>query len=223
MSDPVYEVTIDIAAPGVYQVNVYVSDPRGNPLEGAVVRIYRTIPFSLVAEKTTDARGFAYFEGLWPWIYCLAADHEEKKLTTPPQHFTVVPGQTYTFHLTATPPPHTYEIRFQCGLTPIAAIGEWLVENIGLIRDTIIGFPGHEFIDAWVEDSFLVIRFRVKASPFPWAAIGALIVILALLVIIGWEIREIILKIPPITWPLAAAALGLLAVAGIAAAVRRGG
>jgi len=227
MSDPLAEIAIDIAAQAIpveHQVNVYVRDPEGRPLEGAIVRIYRTIPFTLVDEKTTDARGYAYFDGLWTWNYCLAADHEKLNLTTPPVHFTVMPGETYTFNLTATPPPHTYELRIQCGLTPIAAISEWLVNNVSLIRDTIIGYPNHEFIDAHVEDSFLVIVFRVTGSPFPWAVIGALLAILTVLAIIFWEIKEIAVVIPPVTFPITAvgiAAFGLASLLGAIVAISK--
>jgi len=221
---PVAEVEVDIAVPGQFQVNVYVKDPKGRPLEGAVVRVYRTIPFSLVAEKRTDARGFAFFEGLWPWGYCLIADHEERRLRTPPVHFTVAPGQVYTFELRAKPPPYLYELRVQCGLRPIADLAKWLLENVGLIRDTINGFPGHEFVDAKVEDSYLVITFRVTGSPHPLAVIGAILAILVVLAIIGWEIKEVVPKIPPVTWPLVGvgiAAAGVASLLGLFLARRR--
>jgi hypothetical protein len=184
-------MAVAVADKPLRQVTVRVLDLMGRPLPEAVVRIYRTLPFSYVGESKTDAEGKAYFDGLWGWAYVLAADHEPGKLTTPPAHFTVTPNVPFSFELVASPPPYLYEMRIQCGLVP-AAIREWVVKNVSLIENTIITHPNHKFVDAWAEDSLLFIRFRVTAPPFPWAAIGAILAILALLAIIGWEIEEII-------------------------------
>jgi len=204
-------IEVKVESPiGFGQVNVYVKDRKGRPLKGAIVKIYRTIPYSFVVEGLTDENGFISFNGLWPWSYIIAGEYED--MSTQPIHFTIIPGKTYEFELIARPPPHLYEMRIQCGIEPIAQIGKWLIENISIIRNTIIGFPNHEFINAWVEDSFLVIRFKVVKSPFPWAAIGAILAILVVLAIIGWEIKEIIPTIPEELWyllGLAGAGVGL--------------
>jgi hypothetical protein len=184
--------------PVAHQVTVRVIDEKKRPLKGAKVSIYRRLPFSLVEEKYTDENGYAYFDGLWSWLYVMAADYEDK--TTAPVCFNVELGKTYEFTLIARPPPHEYEMIINCGIEPIAKLEEWLVENVPLIRDTIIGFPHHEFVNAWVEGSNLHIRFRVTGSPFPWSAVGAILAILVALIILGWEIKEIIPEIPKEVW-----------------------
>jgi hypothetical protein len=215
------EFTLEITPPE-HQVTVLVVGPNGKPLEGATVKLYNRLPFTFIAEAKTDENGKAYFDGLMPWKYILAADYEPENLTTPPECFDIPLGMEvkHFFKLKATPPPHEYIMKIQCGWAPIAGLAEWLVENVSLIRDTIIGYPNHEFIEAYVKDSTLYIRFRVTGSPFPWAAVGALLVILALLAIIGWELMEITKAIPKTTWILIGGAAAVLAISGLVSAVR---
>jgi hypothetical protein len=203
-----------------HQVTIIVLDPEGKPLSGAKVKLYNRLPFYFITEVDTDETGTAYIDGLLPWFYVFAADYEPRNLTTPPVCLNIEPGKTYTYKLTATPPPHLYEMKIHCGLVP-AELAKWLVENVGFIRDAIIGFPNHEFVKAWTEDSFLYIQFRVKGSPFPWAAIAAILAILIVLAIIGWEVKEIVSKLPTFFWyALGATMLGLVGL-GIYGAVRR--
>lgn len=193
------------------QLEVTVTDTGGRPVAGAVVYIYRRLPFSLVTSSTTDIYGKAYFDGLWPWFYVAAADY--LNMTSPPVCFNIEPFKTYSISLVVRPPPHLYEMRIQCGIPQIAYLEEWLVENVPLIRDAILSVPNAEFVDAWVEGSFLVIRFRVTGSSWITVAIiiGLILGIVISLAILGWEIREVIIELPkPVLYALGfgAAALG---------------
>ncbi len=209
-----------------YQVAVRVLDPGGRPLEGAVVSVYRTLPFSKVGDWETDPDGWAYVDGLWPYAYVLAADSADGRLTTPPVHFSIPADEGKEYELTARPPPHEYEMRITT-LWGADRLMEWLVENVPQIRDAIIGIPNHEFVDAWVEEgpqpltSVLVIRFRVTGSPFPWAAIAAILAILVVIAIIGWEIREIAPYVPPTAWILLGMGIAAGGAAALASAIRR--
>jgi hypothetical protein len=196
------------------QLEVTVLDVSGRPVEGATVYIYRRLPLSQVASSLTDVYGKAYFDGLWPWGYVAAADYLD--MTSPPVCFNVEPLQTYSLTLTVTPPPHLYEVRIQCGVPQVAYLEEWLVENLPIIRQAILSVPNAEFVDAWVEDSYLVVRFRVTGSSWVTVAVivGLILAIVVVLAVLGWEIREVIVELPePVLYALgvAAAALGVTA------------
>jgi len=211
------QFSIPIAVAAEHQVNVYVRDPAGNSLPNCKVMVYRAVnvwPFtSEVAYTVTDSAGYAYFDGLLPWFYALAAEHEERRLSAPPKMFTVPvevipPYSKFTFTLKATPPPHLYEVRINFGLAAIAEAAGWVAGHLPQLTEAVAG-AGGKFIRYYTSNGWLVIQFRVEATPtlrgYPivvpiphWlVVVAAILAILIVLAIIGWEIREVVGEVPP--------------------------
>ena len=205
------KATVDVVV-GVpkHQVEVLVVDERGKPLKGVKVRIHRAItvpPFAnLVDEKVSDEYGRAWFDGLWTWTYAIEAVHEERDLAGEPVIFTVKPGETYSFKITCRPPPHLYELRVNVLLAPLAELSAWLADNMPSLVEATVG-AGAEFVDAWAEDGWVVVRFRITHSPGWLAVVLAILAVLVVLGIIGWEVKEIVERVP--WWVLAIAGVGI--------------
>jgi len=200
------ELTYNLVIPKeVHQVNVYVKDPAGKPLSNAKVTVYRAVnipPFtSEVASTYTDGEGYAWFNGLLPWFYALAVEHIELHLAAPPKMFTVPleavpPYTTFTFNLKATPPPHLYEVRINFGLDAIAGAAGWVAEHLPQLTEAAVG-AGGKFVKYYTDGGWLVLQFRIESSPGWPLIVAAILAILIVLAILGWEIKEVVEKVPP--------------------------
>ncbi len=200
------------------QLTVRVVDVYGRPQKGVVVEVHRADPvsfaakMSLVASAVTDENGYAYFDGLWPYVYLVFGRRERDDFQTNIEKISVVPFQTYEVHLVGSGPPHVFKLIMKTGPLPSGFV-EWLWENLESAVEAV--YPV-EILEIKAADNTVTVRYKVH-SPVSGLVIAAVIIAVCFAVAAVFTfliIKELPAAIPREVWwllGLAAAGAGLAA------------